>query len=76
MKGIVILRLIPGGLPEAGDAVTVDGRLATVVKAGFSTHVFEDDVSIRYKHDGTLDLIPLELLNPVDNSIDSLAVTE
>lgn len=65
------MRRIPGGLPESGDVVAIDGHQATIVKAGFSTHVFCNDVSIRYE-DGTLDLIPLELLNPED----SLVVTE
>lgn len=57
------MHLIPGGLPEEGDIVIIDGRLATVVKAGFSTHVFSNDVPIHYEDDGTLDLIPLELLH-------------
>lgn len=60
------MRLIPGGLPKKGDEVVAgDGRLATIVRAGFSTHVFRDDASIRYK-DGTLDLVPLNLLQPAD----------
>lgn len=62
------MRLITGGMPEAGDVVTIDGRPATVLKAGFSTHVFRDDVSIRYE-DGTLDLIPLESLRPEDGPV-------
>ena len=56
------MRLIPGGLPETGNVVTVAGRPATVVKAGFSTHVFSNDAIVRYE-DGTLDLISLDLLD-------------
>lgn len=63
------MRLIPGGLPESGDVVTIEGRRATVVKAGFSTHVFSNDVSIRYEDDETLDLIPLELLHPENGPV-------
>lgn len=55
------LRLIPGGMPARGDSVTVDGRQATVIEAEFSTHVFQNDVSVRYD-DGEVDLISRDLL--------------
>lgn len=73
------MRLIPGGIPQSGEAVSVNGRRATVVKAGFSTHVFRNDVSVKYDDDGTLDLIPLEdleLLNPEGSQILTQILTE
>lgn len=57
----VRLTLIPGGRPEKGAAVTVNGRPATVVQSTFSTHVFRNDVSVKYKT-GQMDLVPLEHL--------------
>lgn len=57
------LEAIQGGRLEPGARVVVHGergsRSATVVASAFKSHVFRDDVSVRYP-DGTLDLIPVE----------------
>lgn len=53
------MHVIQGGLPAAGEAVSVDGRQATVIQASFSTFVFRGDVSVRFE-DGWVELFPLE----------------
>ena len=58
-RGEALVRVIEGGRPRAGETVLVDGQRATVVAATFSTHVFRDDISVRYEN-GNLDLVPLE----------------